>query len=136
MTRMLTSSTALALVFLAQAASADVTPAEVWANWQALVASAGQELTFDNVAETGDAIEVTGALLTYTDDLGGSFTASIDSIVFADNGDGTVGGDSVGKLSDDAGVPGGQRGTVLDQADGQPAGPFDHRRGVGGRDQV
>lgn len=91
MTRMLTSSTALALVFLAQAASADVTPAEVWANWQALVASAGQELTFDNVAETGDAIEVTGALLTYTDDLGGSFTASIDSIVFADNGDGTVG---------------------------------------------
>lgn len=90
MSRMLTSTTALSLVLMAQAASAEVTPAEVWGNWQALVTSAGQELTFDNVAESDDQVAVTGAVLTYTDDLGGSFSASIDSIVFADNGDGTV----------------------------------------------
>jgi hypothetical protein len=87
---MLTSTTALSLVLMAQAASAEVTPAEVWGNWQTLVTSAGQDLTFDNVAESDDQVEVTGAVLTYADDLGGSFSARIDSIVFADNGDGTV----------------------------------------------
>jgi hypothetical protein len=91
MTRTLASTTALSLVLLAQAAFAEVTPAEVWANWQALATSAGQEIAFDNVAESGDAIEVTGLLITYTDDLGGSFSANIDKVNFADNGDGTVG---------------------------------------------
>jgi hypothetical protein len=91
MTRTLASSTALSLVLMAQAALADVTPAEVWSNWQALATSGGQEITFDNVAESGDAVEVTGLVLTYTDDLGGSFSASIDKITFAANGDGTVG---------------------------------------------
>ena len=91
MTRTLASTTALSLVLLAQAASAEVTPAEVWANWQALATAAGQEITFDNVAESGDAVEVSGLLITYTDDLGGSFSASIDNVTFTDNGDGTVG---------------------------------------------
>jgi hypothetical protein len=91
MTRTLASTTALSLVLVAQAASAEVTPAEVWANWQALATSAGQEITFDNVAESGDAVEVSGLLITYTDDLGGSFSANIDAMTFADNGDGTVG---------------------------------------------
>jgi hypothetical protein len=91
MTRTLASSTALSLVLMAQAALAEVTPSEVWGNWQALATSAGQEVTFDNVAESGDAVEVTGLVLTYTDDLGGSFSASIDKITFAANGDGTVG---------------------------------------------
>ena len=90
MTRMLACSTAVSLVLTAQAAFAEVTPAAVWGNWQALAASAGQQLSFDNVAETADAVEVTGLLITYNDDLGGSFTASIDKLKFADNGDGTV----------------------------------------------
>jgi hypothetical protein len=90
MTRTLASTTALSLVLLAQAASAEVTPAEVWANWQALATSAGQEITFDNVAESGDAVAVTGLLITYTDELGGSFSANIDNVTFTDNGDGTV----------------------------------------------
>jgi hypothetical protein len=76
---------------MAQTVSADVTPAEVWGNWQALATSAGQEITFDNVAESGGSVEVSGLLVTYNDDLGGSFSASIDKITFADNGDGTVG---------------------------------------------
>jgi hypothetical protein len=91
MTRTLASSTALSLVLMAQAALAEVTPSEVWGNWQALATSAGQDVTFDNVAESGDAVEVTGLVLTYTDDLGGSFSARIDKITFAANGDGTVG---------------------------------------------
>jgi hypothetical protein len=90
MSRMFTSTTALSLVLMAEAAFAEVTPAEVWGNWQALVTSAGQDLTFENVAESDDQVAVTGAVLTYTDDLGGSFSVSIDNIVFADNGDGTV----------------------------------------------
>jgi hypothetical protein len=76
---------------VAQAAFAEVTPAEVWANWQALATSAGQEITFDNIAESDDAIEVSGILITYTDELGGSFSANIDKVTFADNGNGTVG---------------------------------------------
>jgi hypothetical protein len=84
------SSTALSLVLLAQGAVAEVTPAEVWANWQALATSAGQEVTVDSATETADAVEVTGMVITYTDDLGSSFSASIDRLTFADNGDGTV----------------------------------------------
>jgi hypothetical protein len=90
MTRMLACTTALALVLAADAARAAVTPEEVWTNWQALVASAGQELTFDTAAKTGDTLDVTGLLMTYKDDLGGSFTASIDKMSFAGNADGTV----------------------------------------------
>ena len=45
MTRTLTCSSALALVMFATAASADVTPQEVWDNWQAMSTAAGQELT-------------------------------------------------------------------------------------------
>jgi hypothetical protein len=90
MTRMLTCTSVLSLALFAQAAIAEVTPAEVWGNWQALAAASGQELVFDNVAETSGALEVTGLVVTYTDDLGGTFSASIDRITFADNGDGTV----------------------------------------------
>jgi hypothetical protein len=91
MSRTLASTTALSLVLMAQAAISEVTPAEVWGNWQALAASAGQEISFDNVAESDSEVEVTGLLITFTDDLGGSFSASIDQITFADNGDGSVG---------------------------------------------
>ncbi len=90
MTRTLACTTALSLVLAAQTALADVTPQEVWTNWQALVSGAGQQLTFDTAAQNGDALDVTGLLLTYTDDLGGSFTASIDKMSFQGNGDGTV----------------------------------------------
>lgn len=91
MSRTLVSSTALSLFLMAQTAAGDVTPAEVWGNWQAYATSAGQEITFDNVADSGDTVEVTGLLVAYTDDLGGSFSASIDKVTFAANGDGTVG---------------------------------------------
>lgn len=91
MTRMLPCTTALSLVLVAGSAGAEVTPEEVWANWQALATAAGQQLTFDSAAKNGDALDVSGIVLTYTDDLGGSFSASIDKMSFKGNGDGTVG---------------------------------------------
>ena len=90
MNRMLSCSTALALVFTATGAMADVTPEEVWQSWQALATSAGQEMTFDSATQTGDTLAVTGLVITFTDDMGGSFSAELDQMNFKDNGDGTV----------------------------------------------
>lgn len=90
MIRALTSSTAIGLVFLATAASAEVTPQEVWASWQAMATSAGQELTVGNTADSGDVVEVTDLAITYKDEMGGSGSVSFDTLVFKDNGDGTV----------------------------------------------
>ncbi len=90
MTRFLTSSTAIGLVFMATAASADVTPQEVWASWQAMSTSAGQELTVGNTADSGDVVEVTDLAITYKDQMGGSASVSFDKLVFKGNGDGTV----------------------------------------------
>jgi Uncharacterized protein conserved in bacteria (DUF2125) len=90
MSRSLTCSSAIALVFLATAASADVTPQEVWASWQAMATSAGQELTVGNTADSGDVVEVTDLSITYKDQMGGSAGVTFDKLVFTDNGDGTV----------------------------------------------
>lgn len=90
MNRMLSCTSALALVFAATGAMADVTPEEVWESWQALSTSAGQTLTVGGTARNGDTLEVSGLVVTFNDDLGGSFTANIDKMAFKDNGDGTV----------------------------------------------
>ncbi|MDZ4089071.1 MAG: DUF2125 domain-containing protein [Tabrizicola sp.] len=90
MIRSLTSSSAICLVFLATGASADVTPQEVWASWQAMATAAGQELTVGNTSDTGSAIEVTDVVIAYKDDLGGSASVSFDALTFTENGDGTV----------------------------------------------
>lgn len=90
MNRLLSCTTALALVLPGAGAFADVTPEEVWDSWQALSISAGQQLTVGTAARNGDTLEVSGLVLTYDDDLGGSFSATIDKMNFKDNGDGTV----------------------------------------------
>ncbi|HLQ17367.1 MAG TPA: hypothetical protein VK146_00170, partial [Tabrizicola sp.] len=90
MTRALTSSSALALVFLATSANADVTPQDVWASWQAMMTAAGQEMTVGNTADSGSAVEITDMVVTYKDELGGGATVSFDKLTFTDNGDGTV----------------------------------------------
>ncbi len=71
-------------------AMADVTPEEVWEGWQALATSAGQDLTFDSAVRNGDALEVSGLLITYADDLGASVSADFGTMTFTDMGDGTV----------------------------------------------
>ena len=90
MTRALTCSSALALVFLATSATADVTPQEVWASWQTMMTAAGQELTVGNTADNGSSVEVTDMVVTYKDQLGGAATITFDTLSFTDNGDGTV----------------------------------------------
>lgn len=90
MTRALTCSSAIGLVFLATSASADVTPQEVWESWQAMLTSAGQELTIGNTADSGSAVEVTDVSVTQKDPMGGSASISFDRLTFTDNGDGTV----------------------------------------------
>jgi hypothetical protein len=86
---MLAASTALALVFSASAAGA-VTPEEVWQNWQAFSASAGQDLTTGSTTLEGGTLTVTDVTVTIKDDLGGSLTSEVGDLVFTDNGDGTV----------------------------------------------
>jgi hypothetical protein len=90
MTRLQSSTTALALVFAAATARADVTPEEVWQSWQSMATSAGQELSFDSAMRTGDKLAVSGLIMTYTDAMGGSFSANLDTLTFTDKGDGTV----------------------------------------------
>lgn len=90
MSRALTCSSAIGLVFLATAASADVTPQEVWASWQAMMTSAGQDLTVGNTSDSGGTLDVSDVMIAYKDQLGGSASVSFDTLSFKDNGDGTV----------------------------------------------
>ena len=72
------------------AAFADVTPEEVWENWQAMSTSTGQELTVGGSARNGDTLDVTDILIITKDPMGGSASVSFDTLSFKDNGDGTV----------------------------------------------
>lgn len=90
MRRALTSSSAIGLVFLATGALAEVTPQEVWASWQAMMTSAGQEMTVGNTSDSGQMVEATDVAVTYKDQLGGSALVTFDKLTFSDNGDGTV----------------------------------------------
>ncbi len=90
MTRMLVSSTAIALVLSTSAALAEVTPEQVWESWQALYTAGGQDLSVSGAARNGDTLEVTGLVVTHKDELGGSYAVSIDKVSFKDNGNGTV----------------------------------------------
>jgi len=90
MSRMLTCTTAIALATFATGACADVTPEEVWESWQAMSTAVGQDLTVGGSARNGDTLEVTGIVISFKDELGGSVSASLDKLLFKDNGDGTV----------------------------------------------
>lgn len=90
MTRAITCSTAIALVFAASGASGEVTPKEVWDSWQAMLTSSGQELTVGTTTDSGGVLEVLDVGVTYKDQMGGSANVSFDKLTFKDNGDGTV----------------------------------------------
>lgn len=86
--RSLAGTTALAMV-LAQAAFADVTPAQVWQDWQDLSASYGQILTPGTVEDQGGVIIISDLAVTY-DQNGVKALGTIDELRFADRGDGSV----------------------------------------------
>jgi hypothetical protein len=85
----LAGSTAALALFAGTTAFADVTPEEVWENWQATLTASGQTVTTTDVSRDGDTLVVSGLTLSYEKD-GGSFSASIDELDFTDNNDGTV----------------------------------------------
>lgn len=87
--RRLAGTTALALT-LAAPAFADVTPEQVWEDWQAFATSSGQTLETASVETDGDALVVSGLTVAFAQE-GMTGSATIDELRFTDNGDGTVG---------------------------------------------
>ena len=78
-----------ALVLSSQPVWADVTPEEVWQNWQDTATAQGQKVTAESTARDGTTLTVTGITLEMTGE-GGESSALIDEMRFMDNGDGTV----------------------------------------------
>lgn len=87
----LAGSTAFtALVFGLGQAHAQVTPEDVWANWQQMSASYGQAIISTSAARDGDTLRIAGAAITMDDGTGGKVDAQLGEINFRDLGDGTV----------------------------------------------
>ena len=84
----LAGSTA-AIALFSGAASAQVTPEEVWQNWQDLSASYGQTLTPGGTATDGDALVITDLAISSSQD-GTTVSSTIPEVRFTDLGDGTV----------------------------------------------
>lgn len=87
----LAGSTALIGLFAGGAVQAQVTPEEVWQNWQELSASYGQTLTTTDVSRQGDTLRVQG--LTIVMDQPESeirVTGTLDEVSFRDTGTGAV----------------------------------------------
>ncbi|MGK7654080.1 DUF2125 domain-containing protein [Roseovarius sp. B08] len=84
------TATAIGLALAAGSAQADVTPADVWADWQEYLASAGYEVSGEE-NQSGDALtvsDITMSMVIPEEDT----TVSVDmgEMTFTDNGDGTV----------------------------------------------
>ncbi|MFX0541835.1 DUF2125 domain-containing protein [Roseovarius sp. S4756] len=81
---------AMALMVTGSAAMADVTPADVWADWQDYLTGFGFAVTADE-AQTASGLELTNIVLTQTlPDEGGETTITVPQIALNDNGTGTV----------------------------------------------
>jgi Uncharacterized protein conserved in bacteria (DUF2125) len=84
----LAGTTAL-VMFLSAPAFADVTPEQVWENWQAIATSSGQTLTTQSVERDGDTLVVTGLVMDMSQE-GAVAKGTIEEVRFRDAGDGTV----------------------------------------------
>jgi len=71
------------------AAQADITPEEVWANWQSMMEGMGQTVAVGSSARDGDTLVVSGIALSNEIE-GGTFSVTIDEARLRDRGDGTV----------------------------------------------
>ncbi len=85
--RTLTLTSALALV--AGPALADLTPTQVWDDWQSLLARYGADLTFDRTSNEGDSLSIIGltAAFPVTD---GATVWDLGTITFTQNADASV----------------------------------------------
>lgn len=81
----------VATSFLALPAAADISPTEVWADWQRLIESTDVTLEIGGETASSDALTLTDISITgaFPED-GGSFATTIPEVVFEDRGDGTV----------------------------------------------
>lgn len=82
-------TSALALLLGSTSALADVSAADVWADWKGLMESYGMTVTTASEAQSGGTLTVTGFDMAM-DMPDGSVKATLDEVVFAEQGDGTV----------------------------------------------
>ena len=85
----LAGTTAILALISANAALADVTPEEVWQNWQDLYSASGATVTTGSVARDGDALVITD-LKSSTDGVTGKAEIALAEMRLLDAGDGTV----------------------------------------------
>jgi len=77
---------AVLAICCAQPLWADVTPDDVWLNWQTLAQSQGATLTADKTAGSGDTLTLSGLRLTW----GKDGTITLETLALTDTGEGTV----------------------------------------------
>lgn len=82
-------ASALALLISAPAAFADVSAADIWAQWQDYLSRSGQTVTTGSEQMAGDTLTVTDVGLSMTSPEF-NYSATIPSLTFKENGDGTV----------------------------------------------
>lgn len=85
----LAGSTAAIALMSGTGAFADVTPEQVWQNWQDMSASYGQTMTATSATRSGDTLVVEG-LEVKTDEDGFVMQGTIETVNFRDKGDGSV----------------------------------------------
>lgn len=84
------SSSAIALVLCTRMASADVTGAEIWADWQSSLNDFGYEMT-GTQSQSDDRLTISDAAMTFTmPEVDGKVSVAIGTLAFIDNADGTV----------------------------------------------
>ncbi|MEL7461720.1 MAG: DUF2125 domain-containing protein [Pseudomonadota bacterium] len=81
----------VATSFLAWPAAADISPADVWADWQRLIESTDVTLEVGGETASANALILTDVSISrdFPED-GGSFATTVPEVVFEDRGDGTV----------------------------------------------
>ena len=87
--RVLTTSTALALILTAGSACA-VTPEEVWTNWKSMTESSGAVITTESESRDGDVLTLTGLKAETVTPEGVVIATEIESVTLTDLGDGAV----------------------------------------------
>ena len=76
---------------LAWPAAAEITPEEVWADWQRMIATYGMSLDVGSEQSTASAVTLTDVAMAFAfDEEGGTFNTLIPEMVFEARGDGTV----------------------------------------------
>jgi len=85
--RTITLTSALAIA--AGPALADITPSEVWDDWQSLLARYGAELTFDRTSNDGDSLSIIGLSASFPVEDAASVW-EVGTLTFNDIGDGSV----------------------------------------------